>query len=93
MADLIIDDGYIQALGNHYKMCAEQLQNAVDEYIKILSKATSGNVSSGEFKEALSGFLQYAAPLREAIASFGVEIENSCHRFLEEIDEKDQYIF
>lgn len=93
MADLIIDDEYVNNLGSHYNECSKTLQSAVDGYIATLEKINNDAVTSGEFQNALNGFLQYANVLRDVVSTLGVKIESSCDSFIAAVDEKDQYLY
>ena len=93
MADLIVDDQYIKDLGNYYKCYAETIQNAIDEYLNIMNSAKTDAVKFGATADALDSFLEYAKELHDIVSYFGLQVESVCNRFIEEVDEKDQYLY
>ncbi len=93
MLDLIVDDQYVKDLGSYYKKYAEHIQSAIDEYLRKMRWAQMNAIELGATSNALETFLQYAEKLQDIVLSFGIEIESVCNRFIEEIDEKDQYLY
>ncbi len=93
MLDLIVDDQYVKDLGSYYKKYAKQMQSAIDEYLSTMNWVAENAIKSGTTYDALNSFLVYAKKLQDIVSSFGIEIESVCNRFIEEIDEKDQYLY
>lgn len=91
--ELLVDDAYIKDVGAYFKSYAAQLQSAMDQYTATVSCMKDEAAVSGEFSRALGDFLQHARALKDVISSFGDEIAAVCDGYLEEIDEKDQYLY
>lgn len=93
MSELIVDDQYVAKIGSYYKNYALKLQLSLDGYVESLQRIKSEAVTSGEISNAIECFAQYAGVLRNTVSSMGNEIEATSLRYLEEIDEKDQYLY
>lgn len=93
MSELIIYDGDTKSIGTSYRDYARALQIAIDSYTWTMKNITEKAVMSGSFKEALECLIQYAAELHGEITFLGNEIKTTCNNFIEEIDEKDDYLY
>lgn len=93
MADLIVDDENMRNTGNYFKEFSSTLQLSLDDYTNILNEIKNDAVISGDISEKLDAFIACAKMLDASISELGIEIKNSIDKFLEEIDEKDQYLY
>lgn len=93
MADLIVDDENLEEIGNYFKEFSSKLQLYLDEYTNILGEIKAEAIISGDISNTLDAFIMCAKALNSSISDLGIEIKNSVDRYLEEIDEKDQYLY
>jgi len=93
MADLIIDDEYIKDIGIYIKDFSSKLEAYLDDYVSILNKIKTDAVISGDISEKLEVFIQYSTTLNGLISGVGTEINDTAGVFIEEVDEKDEYIY
>lgn len=93
MADLIVDDENLREIGNYFQEFSKTLESSLDDYTNILKEIKTEAVMSGTISEALDTFIMCAKMLDSSISGLGIEIKNSVDRYLEEIDEKDQYLY
>lgn len=91
--ELIVDDGYCDALSTYVGARGEQLDAIIAEYITILQEVGSSGIISGEISEALGSYIGYAQMLSGKIGSISTEIKKEISNFLEEVDEEDQFLF
>ena len=93
MAELIIEDQHVKDIGSYMKSFSLRLESALDDYLSIMNEIASEAVNSGEISDTLEAFIQYASKLNNSIAEIGSEINTSACAFIEEVDEKDQYLY
>lgn len=93
MADLIVDDENLREIGNYFQEISKTLETYLDDYTNILNEIKTEAVMSGAISEALDTFIIHAKNLDSSISELDIEIKNSIDKFLEEIDEKDQYLY
>lgn len=93
MAELIVYDESINNTGDYIKNLSSKLQEGIDNYINIVTEIKTNAVKSGDVSDKLDIFIQYVNQLNSMISSVGDEISMDMVTFLEEIDQKDEYLY
>ena len=91
--ELKIEDDSVTSMGTFLSDRATNLQSAIDNYIEILSTIRQDAIKKGDTAEALDKFISYAKNLSNVVSSLGDTAKSACTKFLDEIDEKDEYLF
>lgn len=92
-SELKIEDEYITSMATFLKQRATNLQDAIDSYLDILANIRQDAIKKGDTAEALDTFISYAKNLSNVVSALGETAESTCTKFLDEIDEKDEYLF
>ena len=74
---LKIDDDYVLNMGETLSEKEKELQSGVDKYLEIMKKISEDAIKEGETAQALDT----------------LNVNKTCQKFKDEIDENDQYLF
>ena len=90
---LKIDDDYVLNMGETLSEKEKELQSGLDKYLEIMKKISEDAIKEGETAQALDTFITYAEELKDVISEHAVNVNKTCQKFKDEIDENDQYLF
>lgn len=90
---LVIDDESLKEIGKFIKDQSNNVEAMIQDYLDILSGVNSYGIKSGKTTEALSLFIEYAKQIQGKIYEIGELINEDISVFLDEIDDKDNYLF
>ena len=93
MSDIIIDDVYVEEIGNFINRQGERFEAFLSEYITILVRVTMEGVKGGRTKESLLQYVELAQQLKGTVGSvseMGLSISQS---YLEDIDAADNFLY
>lgn len=89
----IIDDEYCTAMGEYFKKQGENLDKMVSDYVSALQTVRNKAIKKGEVADALDSFIDYAEKLKEQMGIISENAQAHVNKFLEQVDEADQYLF
>ncbi|MCF2681966.1 hypothetical protein [Faecalicatena contorta] len=90
--DLIIEDEYVNEVGNYLKVEAEDIEKKLKEYISILKGVCEEGIVEGKTAEALKEFVSQAEAMK-GIAECGRAANTYCKNFISRIDEADEDLY
>lgn len=90
---LVIDDESLKEIGKFIKDQSYNVETMIQDYLDILNGVNSDGIKSGKTTEALSLFIEYAKQIQGKIYEIGELINEDISVFLDEIDDKDNYLF
>ena len=93
MADLIVDDKYIEDLCEFFNLTSEKAQLKVDNTLDILRKTTENAVIKGDTAQALQEYVTKLEEMRDCIRQYGKEAAALAKSFQEKIDEVDKKLY
>lgn len=90
--DLIIEDEYIEQMGEYLLREAEDIESKINQYIAILDEVCAGGIMEGETSKALAEFREQVAGLR-GIADNGLAAKRYCLNYIDRIDDADRELY
>lgn len=90
---LIVDEDYCNAMGDFFNRQGENLESMILEYVSELKTIRNAAVIDGAVSQALEEFITYSEKLKNQIGPVSSVAKTSVTKYLQEIDEKDQYLF
>lgn len=91
--ELKIEDEYVTEMGSFFYKNANALEDGLVNYLEIMSAVKEDALMKGDTAEAFGAFTEYAEYLRGKIEALGEAAKSVCCSFLDDVDEKDQYLF
>jgi endonuclease III len=91
--ELKIDDDYVTGMGEFLEKEFSELEAGYASYLKIMQAIKDDGLMEGDTATALEKFITYASFLSEKMENLGTTAKNLCDKYLDEIDDKDQYLF
>lgn len=93
MYDVIVKDEEFESSSATIKTACGKIDELIEKYIEIMTKAIQQGFVSGESADALSVYVEQANQLRNAMSCFALNHETVKNLFLNEIDEADSYLY
>lgn len=90
---VIISDRYCMEIGQFCRDTAEQLEEALQEYLNILEEIKKNAIVAGDMADSLQVFIQYAKKMKGQIEVMGKIAMQTEKKFLNAVDMADQYLF
>lgn len=86
--DVIIEDEYIEQMGEYLSKEAEDIEEKIIQYIAILNGICTKGITKGETAKALAEFKEQAEVLK-GIAEYGHTARRYCINYISRVDEAD----
>lgn len=90
---LKINDEYCQSIGQYFEDEGNEIQKFLDEYVSVLTTIKRKAIKRGDVACALDSYILYATKTKTQIIDLAKLMHEQTNKFLENIDEADQYIF
>lgn len=90
---LKFEDEYVNGTGKHILEQMTELDEGYSNYINIMKAIRDDGLMEGETATALEAYIEYASYLCTKIKCLGECVDTTCREFVDEVNEKDQYLF
>ncbi len=91
--DLIVDDDYINSMGNYFLQQGEHIDSMINSYVSIMRTTKNKAISSGEVSKALGTYITYASKMNKQVGKISKNTKKLTKNFLSRIDAEDKYLF
>lgn len=91
--NLVIDDDYVQDVGDVCARRGRELEEILSSYLEILDVIKSEALIEGDISLALEAFNECAAALSGQIEKISSQIQDVCGAFIVEVNDADSYLF
>ena len=92
-ANLIIDDSYVQEVGQLSTVRGKKLEEILDSYVGILTEIETEAITSGEISQAISAFRECVALLNDRLFTISSNVDTVADSFIIDVNTADDYLF
>lgn len=90
---LKIEDQYVEDMGSFFDEYGRNMEEAMESYLQIMNTIKEDSLMEGDTAEALAVFIEHGEFLKGKMEALGEMAKSVCANFLDEVDEKDQFLF
>lgn len=91
--ELIVDDEYVQSMGQYFRNQGDFLEECLSSYLRLLEVAKSAGIKEGASADALESFTGLARRLEGEIKKLSDIAGSYADNFLSRVDEEDKYLY
>ncbi len=92
-ANLIIDDDYVQSVGESCDYAGSRLQVMMNQYVEILAEIEEEAITDGGVSKAVTAYKESVMLLSEKLSEITRNLKNVTECFIWDINEADDYLF
>ena len=89
----VIDDTYCLSMGNYCKVQGERIEKMLEDYLAVLNTVRAGAIMKGQVHEVLDAYIEYAQKMKGNVGLLSQNAQAQITKFLNKVDETDQYLF
>ena len=93
MSDIIINDGFVTQSGKIFEEAAEELEDTLKTYLRLLREINARGIMAGDTAEALELFISVAEKLTGKFSDFGQGAESACNTFITKMENADKDLY
>ena len=93
MAEVIIEDGYVENVGTKIREELEKTEKTLNTYITCLEEVRKKGLMKGSTAEALGEFISLAGHLKGTFGDIGGCVGIDCENYIDEVDDADKYLY
>lgn len=91
--ELVVDDEYCKKMGDYFLKQGHQLDIFVSQYISILKGVKQNGIKKGDTADALGAYIKQAEKMNKQIGTISKSAQTYANRFVNQIDQADQFLF
>ena len=89
----LIDDAYFVAMGEYFKRQGERIDVMIEDYVSILNRVRDTGIIKGDVHKVLEAYIEYASKMKGNVGEISRNAQAQTAKFLNRVDEADQYLF
>lgn len=91
--NLVIDDDYVQDVGDVCARRGKELEEILSSYLEILDTIKSEALMEGDISSALETFNECASAISGQLEKISSQVQDVCGAFIVEVNDADSYLF